>query len=129
MADKKKTARGQSPSSAATRFKAGAPSPNPSGRPRGSPNRGAIIRKVLDQVVTGEIGGQRKKLKLTEAVLLKLSQQALSGDKKAVGMVLALWKESEESMERERAAEYPFREDVDRQVIDEMYARMKASEA
>lgn len=129
MADKKKTARGQNPSSAATRFKAGAPSPNPSGRPKGAPNRGAIIRKVLEQVVTGQIAGQRKKLQLTHALLLKLSQDALAGDQKAVGMVLALWKESEESMERERATEYPFREDVDRQVIDEMYARMKASEA
>src|SRR4051794_10223488 len=107
MTEKKKSGRGENPNSAAVRWKTGGPSPNPSGRPKGSKNRGAIIRKVLEQVVTGEIGGQRKKLKLTEAVLLKLSQQALSGDKKAVAMVLSLWKESEESIEREREAEYP----------------------
>ena len=128
MAAKNKTGRGQSANSALTQFKRGAPSPNPGGRPIGSPNRSGIIRKVFDQVVTGEIGGELKKLKLSEAVLMKLAQKALAGDTKAMGMMLTLWEESERSMEREREGEYPFREAVDRQVIDEMYARMKASE-
>ncbi|MEJ0041254.1 MAG: DUF5681 domain-containing protein [Rhizomicrobium sp.] len=127
MAGKKATNRGRSPNSLATRFKKGARSPNPDGRPAGTPNRSSILRKVLEQFIVGDIGGQRKRIKLTEAVLLKLSQQALAGDKKAMGMVLDLWKESEEKMESEREAEYPFSE-PDRTVIEEIYARMKATE-
>jgi hypothetical protein len=88
-----------------------------------------MIRKVLDQVITGIFDGKPAKKKLTEVLLLKLSKDALTGDKRAMGMMLKLWEESEESMEREREAEYPFRDEVDRQVIDDMYTRMKASEA
>jgi hypothetical protein len=43
-------------------------------------------------------------------------------------MVMAFWKEAEDALANEREAEYPFRDEVDRQVIEEMYARMKASE-
>jgi hypothetical protein len=127
MASKTARGRGKSPGSKRGQFAKGT-SGNLSGRPLGSPNRSTIIRKVLDQFVTGEIGGQKKKVKLTEAVLLRLAQQALTGDKSAMAKVLDLWKESEEGMEHERGAEYPF-SDADKQVIDEMYARMKASEA
>jgi len=119
--------RGKNPQSKVTQFKKGAPSPNPGGRPRGSKGRSGMIRKALDRVVSGEIGGEVKKLRLSEALLVKLSQSALKGDNKAIQMLLALWKESEDSMENEREAVYPF-DEKDRQVIDGVYARMKACE-
>lgn len=100
---------------------------NPAGRPKGSPNRNRVIRAVLGKLVSGDIDGSKKKLAITEASLLRLSQKALGGDLKAIQMVLALWKESEDSIAAEREAQFPF-SDSDRQVIEDIYARMKACE-
>src|SRR5580692_2032821 len=90
--------RGKTPRSAANRFRKGAPSPNPTGRPKGSKNRNAVIRKVLDQIVTGDLAGKKKQISVTEASLLRLSQKALTGDLKAIKMVLSLWKEAEDAL-------------------------------
>lgn len=122
---KKETKRGKSEGSAKTQFRKGGPSPHPAGRPKNSPNRNRIIRKVLGQLVTGDVDGRRKKVPITEASLLRLSQAALKGDLKAIQMVLMLWKESEDAIADEREAEYPFT-DADRTVIEDIYARLKA---
>jgi len=129
MAKKQDDKRGRSPGSAATHYKEGGSSANPKGRPKGSPSqkRSDIIRKVLGQVVTGELDGRKKKIPLTEAALLRLAQMALQGNRAAIKDVLALWKESEDALEAEREAQYPFT-DADRQVIEAVYTRMKASE-
>ena len=100
---------------------------NPAGRPKGSRNRNKVIRAVLGQLVSGDVDGSKKRLAITEASLLRLSQKALGGDLKAIQMVLALWKESEDAIAAEREAQYPF-SDSDRQVIEDIYARMKACE-
>jgi Family of unknown function (DUF5681) len=123
---KKSTKRGRSPGSAATQFGEGK-SGNIKGRPKGSPNRNAIIRKVLNQVVTGDVGGKKKKVTITEASLLRLSQMALDRNLGAIRDVLQLWKESEEALAAERENQFPF-SDTDRAVIAAMYTRMKASE-
>jgi hypothetical protein len=126
MADEKpKYGRGKNPNSRIGQVKKG--ERRGPGRPPGSPNRNSIIRKVLGQLIPGDVGGRRRKMAITEASLLKLAQQALAGDLKAIKMVLELWKESEDGMAREREAEYPL-SDADRQVIAEMYRRMKATE-
>jgi len=119
--------RGQNPRSAANRFRKGAPSPNPTGRPKGSKNRNAVIRKVLDQVVTGDLAGKKKQISVTEASLLRLSQKALTGDLKAIQMVLTLWKEAEDALATGDEARYPF-SDADREVIEAIHARLIASE-
>lgn len=119
--------RGKNPSSAATRFRKGSPSPNPAGRPKGSKSRNAVIRKVLDQVVTGDLDGKKKKIAVTEASLLRLSQLALKGDLRALNTILALWKESEDAMADAEDRQYPF-SDADREVIEAIHARMIASE-
>lgn len=129
MAEKKKIGPGRGANSAVTQFKSGGPSPNPKGRPLGSKNRNATIRTVLGKLVVGDVDGQQKKIPITEASLLRLAQKALTGDLAAIKMVMALWKEAEDALANEREAEYPFRDEIDRQVIDEIYTRMKASEA
>ena len=100
---------------------------NPKGRPPGSSNRNAVIRKVLGQVVSARLGGETKKISVTEASLRRLAQSALEGDRKAIGDVLRLWKESEDAAQAEMDARYPF-SDADRQVIEQVYARMKKCE-
>jgi hypothetical protein len=127
VAKKKDDKRGKNPGSATTQFKEGAPSANPKGRPKGSPNRHAIIRKVLGQVVTADVAGRKKRIPVTEASLLRLSQMALKGDLRAIHSILALWQETEDALEAEREAQYPF-SDADRQVIEAIYERMSASE-
>ncbi len=129
MAEEGKSGPGQNPNSKATRFPKGGSSPNPKGRPLGSKNRNSTIRAVLGQLVGGDVDGQKKKITITEASLLKLSQKALSGHLPSIKLVLSLWKGAEDALAADREAEYPFKEAVDRQVIDEIYARMKASEA
>jgi hypothetical protein len=109
-----------------TRFKPGE-SGNKRGRPKGSKNRNTMIRKVLSELVTAEMGGSKKKITVSEASVRRLSQIALKGDRAAIMSLLQLWKETEDSLAAERDAEYPFSE-VDRQMIEDIYARMKACE-
>jgi hypothetical protein len=109
-----------------TRYPPGV-SGNIRGRPPGSPNRNSLIRKVLGEFVTADLGGHKKKISVTEASLRRLSQAALKGDQRAIASILQLWKESEDAMAAERETEYPFSE-ADRQVIEDIYARMKTCE-
>lgn len=127
MAAKKTDGRGKSVGSKKTQFQPGEPPPKGSGRKKGTPNRSTIIREVLSKVVTGDVGGEKTKIKLTKGILLTLAKEALTGDLKAIQMMLALWKESEDEIAAERQAIYPFNES-DRQMIEGIYARMKACE-
>jgi hypothetical protein len=124
--DKPSYGRGKNPNSRKGQIKKGERRPG-AGRPSGSPNRNSIIRKVLGQVIADDVGGKTRKMAVSEASLLKLAQQALAGDLKAIKMVLELWKDSEEGIARERETQYAFT-DADRPVIEEMYRRMKAVE-
>lgn len=55
---------------------------NPRGRPRGSGVRSAA-EKVLDRLVTATVDGERRRVPLTEALVLQLAQKALGGDHRA----------------------------------------------
>ena len=120
--------RGKSEGSKRTQAKPGERSKNPTGRPPGSKNRNAIIRAVLSQVVTADVGGAKKRITLTEASLLRLAQKAMAGDLQSINSVLRLWKESEDGFTSDGGGQYPM-SDADKAVIEEIYARMKASEA
>jgi hypothetical protein len=119
--------RGQHPNSAKKRFAPGQRPPPGGGRKKGTLNRRTIIRNALNRVIVGELSGQTKKLRLNEALMLKLSQSALKGDIKSIHTLLALWKEVENEDAAEREATYPLK-DADLMVIEEMYARMKTCE-
>lgn len=110
----------------ANRFKPGE-SGNKQGRPKGSKNRNSVILKVLGEVVTADLGGHKKKIPVTEASLRRLSQMALKGDRQSIAAILQLWKESEDALAAQRETEYPFSE-VDRQVIEDIYTRMKSAQ-
>ncbi len=71
-----------------TRFRKGQ-SGNPGGRPLGSGTRSAA-EKVLDRTVMATVDGQRRKVPLTEALVLQLAQRALAGDIKSTRELLRI---------------------------------------
>jgi hypothetical protein len=110
----------------AHQFKPGQ-SGNRKGRPKGSRNRNCVILKVLGEVVTADLGGQKRRISVTEASLRRLSQMALKGDRQSIAAILQLWKESEDALAAQQEAQYPLSE-ADRQVIEDIYARMRAAQ-
>jgi hypothetical protein len=119
-----KDLRGRTAGSKATRFKKDGPSPNPGGRPKGSPNRQKTISEVLEMLVPSNIGGKRKKISVKKASLLKLANLALTGDRNAIKDIMQLWKENDDALHADLEAKYPF-SDADRKVIEDIYARMQ----
>lgn len=71
-----------------SRFRKGQ-SGNPSGRRKGSGIRSAL-EKVLDRKVTVTVDGERRKVPLTEALVLQLAQKALAGDARSIREVLKI---------------------------------------
>src|SRR4051794_19755873 len=55
---------------------------NPRGRPKGRPNQGPI-EKALARTTTITVAGRRKKISITEVLIMQLQQDALAGDKTA----------------------------------------------
>lgn len=100
---------------------------NKGGRPSGSKNRSDMILQVLSETLDIKLKGRRKKVPASEALFRKLVVDALSGDKSATGLVMREWATAEAKLEGKAEAEYAFSE-KDREVIDEIHARMKACE-
>jgi len=71
-----------------SRFRKGQ-SGNPSGRPKGAGIRSAA-EKVLDRTVMATVDGQRRKVPLTEALVLQLAQRAMAGDIKSIRELLRI---------------------------------------
>jgi hypothetical protein len=72
-----------------TQFEKGK-SGNPSGRPKGSKNSFLAVQRVLNRNVQITIEGKRKKVPLSEAVAMSMSQKALAGDHRAATSLLKL---------------------------------------
>jgi hypothetical protein len=70
-----------------TRFKPGV-SGNPRGRPRGTKNLNTLLDKIMSRCVTITERGTPRRVPYMEALLLKISHQALSGDHRATRMIL-----------------------------------------
>lgn len=77
---------------------------NPRGRPRGSGVRSAL-EKLLDRTVTATIDGERRKVPLTEALVLQLAQRALAGDIPASREILRIADQVQESRPETNAKE------------------------
>lgn len=71
-----------------TRFTKGR-SGNPSGRPRGT-SLAALLRDALDEPVTVEIGGRRRRLSKGEAILAKLVDGAVEAEPRSTRLLLQL---------------------------------------
>ena len=69
------------------RFRPGQ-SGNPRGRPPGSKNEATILRGILNRRVEIRERGRVRKIPLFEAMLLRVAEEGLKGDTKAVGFLL-----------------------------------------
>lgn len=86
-----------------TQFKKGQ-SGNPRGRPKGSTLRSAV-EKVLDRAVTVTIDGERRKVPITEALVMQLAQRALGGDLPAAREVLKIGNQVAQTRKEDEAAD------------------------
>lgn len=71
-----------------TRFQPGQ-SGNPRGRPRGTPNLANEIARIMAMPVTVTVKGRRRTVRSLSAFALRLREQALGGDLKAMAMLFA----------------------------------------
>ena len=72
-----------------TRFQPGR-SGNPRGRPRRRRATEELVGEVLDDPIPIMLNGKRIRVPARRALLLRLREQALKGDLRATGMLLAL---------------------------------------
>jgi len=72
----------------AGRFQAGAPSPNPNGRPKKGTDMGAALRGALGEKVTVTENGKRTRKTKAQIAAAQLANQSASGNLRAVKMVL-----------------------------------------
>jgi hypothetical protein len=71
-----------------TQFKKGQ-SGNSKGRPKGSKNMSTILKKELNVAVSVTKLGKRQKTKKKELIITQLTNQAASGNLKAIAMILS----------------------------------------
>ena len=78
-----------------SQFKPGQ-SGNPNGRPKGARNLKTEIREVMQSTVTVTQDGKRKKISTRKAVVLRLTEKALSGNVQATRVLIDLMKTYDE---------------------------------
>jgi hypothetical protein len=64
---------------------------NPGGRRKGSVNLTTIIKSISESEIRVTEGGRTRNVSAMEAMLLKLLQMGLAGDRKAIAMSIAYW--------------------------------------
>jgi len=67
----------------ATQFRKGK-SGNPNGRPKRTKNIDSLIERELDRVISVKEGGQEKRLRKREAIVMRLVANALKGDTRSI---------------------------------------------
>jgi uncharacterized protein DUF5681 len=107
-----------------TRFKKGAPSANPRGRPR--KNIAALLVEGLNKKVTVTENGRRRKVMVREAITSQLINQSASADLRATKMLLDLLKDAEKQTAAATAAE-PFQQftAADEEVVEQLIDRLR----
>jgi hypothetical protein len=82
---------------------------NPKGRPPGSRSLRTELREVMETLISVQENGKKAKVTIRHAMLLRLRQQALAGDKRAIDRLLLLaavhLPEPEEKQDRASVAE------------------------
>jgi hypothetical protein len=101
--DDYKVGRGKPPRH--TRFKKGQ-SGNPNGRPRGSRNLGSLIKQELREPITVNENGHQKQLTKREAMVKRLVNSALAGDRKFLPYLVE-YEEARETQEEAARARKP----------------------
>ncbi len=107
-----------------TRFKKGAPSANPRGRPR--KNIAALLIDGLNKKVTVTENGRRRKVTVREAITSQLINQSASADLRATKMLLDLLKDAEKQTAAATAAE-PLQQftAADEEVVEQLIDRLR----
>ena len=73
-----------------TRFQPGS-SGNPKGRPRASKNLSAVFETALNERVSVNDNGKRKKITMFEAIAKQAVRKAAGGDQRALRLVIDMW--------------------------------------
>ena len=105
-----------------SRFKPGH-SGNPSGRPKGARNLRSDFTKVLQKRVRIRENGEPRYVSRQEAILLNLCAQALHGDTKASGQLLAMWAKMQ--FQDAPPSQLKVTPDIDRAIVEEFVRRNK----
>lgn len=64
---------------------------NPGGRRKDSVNLATIVKSISESEIRVTEGGRTRNVSALEAMLLKLLQMSLAGDRKAIAMSIAYW--------------------------------------
>jgi hypothetical protein len=108
----------------AGRFRPGARSPNPRGRPRKAAGvDAALTRALAEKVSVTERGKRTQKTKLDIAAT-QVANKAAGGDLRAGKMVFDQARKAEERAEAERAG-LPVMTKSDREIVDEIVERIR----
>jgi len=107
-----------------TRFKKGAPSANPRGRP--PKNMAALLVEGLNKKVTVTEDGRRRKVTLREAITSQLINKSASADLRATKMLLDLIKDAEKQTSAASASEpTPRFTEADEEVVEQLIERLR----
>ena len=107
----------------AGRFRPGAPSPNPKGRPRKARGVDAAVLGALSEKVTVTEQGKRKRKSKLEVTTAQIANQSASGDLRAAKMVLEQARKAEERAEAQ-ATRAPVMTETDREIAARVVARI-----
>lgn len=108
-----------------SRFKKGH-SGNPQGRPKGTHNIGKVLERTLREKVIINENGRRKTVTKLEAAIKQVTNKAASGDLKALQLLSALVRSSEER-ERQAPSEVSSFDEADDKVVMGILKRLEAS--
>jgi hypothetical protein len=100
---------------------------NPKGRPRGHRNLAAALTAVLHERTSMSVEGEDREMTKLEAVTRQLVDTAANGDPRLIRELLAEIHKNETRIERDAALEP--QGEVNREVLDALYARLRSEAA
>ena len=107
----------------AGRFRPGAPSPNPKGRPKKAKGVDAAVLGALSEKVTVTEQGKRKRKSKLEVTTAQIANQGASGDLRAAKMLLDQARTAEERAEAQ-VTRAPVMTETDREIAARVIARL-----
>ena len=106
------------------RFRPGAPSPNPKGRPRKARGVDAAVLGALSEKVTVTEQGKRKRKTKLDITAAQIANKGAGGDLRAAKMAFDQARKAEERAEAE-TVRAPIMTETDREIAARVIARLK----
>lgn len=106
------------------RFRPGAPSPNPKGRPRKARGVDAAVLDALSEKITVTEQGQRKRKSKLDITAAQIANKGAGGDLRAAKMALDQARKAEERAESD-AIRAPIMTEADHAIAARVIARIK----